>query len=146
MSAAVNPWTLEELSTLLAEAIAPAHFPARGLLLQWEDREEEIPWEIFRGCLLDPALTRERRRFHSWNIYVVTGGTRSAEPLLSVKLDFEAGEIHVVRAVECYAWEACDAGGNAIGSRETVKWVRELVGTIAVARLPTREELREELS
>src|SRR5438128_841460 len=91
MSVLAKPWMLHELSALMAEVMAPAHFFALGLPLDWDSREEQTPWEVFRGCLLDPALTRARRRFQSWNIYVVTGSGRSAEPLLSVKLDLQAG-------------------------------------------------------
>ena len=69
----------------------------------------------------------------------------AAEPLLSVKLDEATGQIHVVRAILSYAWEGYDAGDNVIQSRETTKWVRELVGTISLDAIPHANDLRNEL-
>src|SRR5262249_27411494 len=74
--------------------------------------------------------TRQRRTFESWNTYLLDESGRSLEPLLSVKWDAGAGELHVVRAILSYAHEAYDAGGNVILTREVRKWVRELVGTL----------------
>jgi hypothetical protein len=133
--------TTDEARRLIGDAVAPAHFftgPATRL-----EREhvpaETIRWEVFRGRLLDPAHTRLERTFKSWNLYLANREGRSAEPLLSVKWDADAGEVHVVRAVLSYVHEGYDAGGNVILSREVRKWVRELVGTIG------RGELRPEL-
>ncbi|HVS35764.1 MAG TPA: hypothetical protein VMS17_09285, partial [Gemmataceae bacterium] len=55
-------------SAPLAEVIQPAHFyVGPDLVLQWDHvAAEEISWEIFRGRLLDPAHTRERRTFEAW--------------------------------------------------------------------------------
>jgi hypothetical protein len=53
--------------------------------------------------------------------------------------------LFVVRGIYCYAWEAYDAGGNVILTRETQKWVRELVGMIDLSRFATLEVLRDEL-
>src|SRR5262249_41635932 len=55
------------------------------------------------------------------------------------------GQIHVVRALQCYGHEAYEAGENVILTRETVKWVRELVGTVEVTEFAEPEKLREEL-
>src|SRR5262249_48927771 len=54
-------------------------------------------------------------------------------------------QLHVTRAVQCYAWEAYDAGGNVILSRESRKWVRELIGTIALDHFSDADDLRDEL-
>ncbi|HWY86572.1 MAG TPA: hypothetical protein VNX28_07605, partial [Gemmataceae bacterium] len=70
----------------------------------------------------------------------------ASEPLLSVKLDETAGQIHVVRAILSYVWEGFDAGDNVIQSRETTKWVRELVGTISLDATPHANDLRNELT
>src|SRR5579884_968219 len=117
---------------LVAEVLRPGHFfVGPGLALAWEaPADEVVRWAVFRGRLVDAALTREQRAFRAWNVFSKDDTGRSAEPLLSVKLDGGAGAIHVVRAVYCYAWEGYDAGGNVYQSRETRKWVRELVGTI----------------
>ena len=38
------------------------------LTLEWDHAErEDLSWEIFQGRLLDPAHTRERRLFETWN-------------------------------------------------------------------------------
>ena len=86
---------------------------------EWQETVEEIPWELFRGRLLDPAQTRQRVRFQSWNLYWLEEGIRSAEPLLSLKLDERREEVHVVRAILSYAWEGYHAGDNVYLSRET---------------------------
>jgi hypothetical protein len=104
-----------------------------------------IPWEIYKGRLLDASQTRERRTFEAWNIYSIDEFGRSTEPLLSVKLDAETGEIHVVRAILCYAWEAYESSANVIESRETTKWVRELVGTLNPVSSGLKHYLMQEL-
>jgi hypothetical protein len=129
------------------ELLRPAHFfHAPTLVLDWQhiDREE-MYWEIFQGRLLDPAHTRQCRAFESWNVHAQDETGRSGELLLSVKLDREAGQLHVVRGLECYAWEGY-AEGNVILSRERRKWVRELVGTIDLARFGDAAELCDELA
>src|SRR5439155_18731304 len=125
------PVSLDEIRAVAADAIAPRHFfVGNGLELEWEHTPAEtIPWEIYKGRLLDASQTREKHTFEAWNVYSIDEFGRSTEPLLSVKLDAETGQIHVVRAILCYAWEAYDAGDNVILSRETTKWVRELVCT-----------------
>src|SRR5947209_1706367 len=57
--------TAEVVRQVAADVIRPAHFFASGNLeLEWEHaEEEEVSWEVFRGRLLDPAQTRQRRRF-----------------------------------------------------------------------------------
>jgi hypothetical protein len=131
------PLPLDEIRSVIADAVAPRHFfIGNGLELEWEHAPaENIPWEIYKGRLLDASQTRERRTFEAWNIYSIDEFGRSTEPLLSVKLDAEAGEIHVVRAILCYAWEAYESSANVIESRETTKWVRELVGTLDLPNL-----------
>ena len=57
---------------------------------------------------------------------------RSAEPLLSLKWDATARRFYVVRGIESYVWEGYDSGGGVILSRERRKWVRELVGAVAL--------------
>jgi hypothetical protein len=132
---------------VVADLLRPANFfvgpPAR---LEWQGPvAEEVPWEVFQGRLLDRAHTRLRRPFMAWNVFWVDETGRSAEPIISVKLDAAVQLLHVVRAVHCYAWEGYDAGGNVYLSRETTKWIRELVGTIALDRT-SQEGLRRELA
>src|SRR5262249_2204258 len=100
----------------------------------------------FRGRLLDPAHTRQCRAFLAWNIHSVEDGARSAEPLLSVKLDAAEGSLYVVRGLLCHAWEGYHAGDQVYLSRETRKWVWELVGRIDLAEFADRAELTNELA
>jgi hypothetical protein len=125
----------------------PCHFfLGLGLELEWEQNPaEDSFWEVFQGRLLDPAHTRQRRTFEAWNVYRREAAGRSGEPLLSVKLDAKAGELHVVRGADCYVWEGYDAGGGVFQSRESRKWVRELVGTLRLERFAHADELRDEL-
>ena len=117
-----------------------------GVGLEWQhSAARETPWEIFRGRLLDPAHTRLKRAFETWDIFRTAGDSRSAEPLLSLLLDEEGRELHLVRGLLCYVWEGYDAGGNVILSRETTRWVRELTGTIQLIDFDNVEELRDEL-
>jgi hypothetical protein len=137
----------DDVRRAIAAAVHPSHFfvgPATRL--QWDHAAEDISWEVFRGRLLDPAHTRQRRTFESWNIYLIGEAGPSSEPLLSVKWDAAAGQLHVVRAILSYAHEGYDAGGNVILTREVRKWVRELVGTIDLADFAGADDLRDEIS
>ncbi|HZT83783.1 MAG TPA: hypothetical protein VFA26_26365, partial [Gemmataceae bacterium] len=141
-----RPPSLDDARRLIADAVRPAHFfvgPATRL--EWEHVAEEVSWEVFRARLLDPAQTRQRRRFEAWNVYLVEDGGRAPEPVLSVKLDAAAAQVHVVRAIHCYAWEGYDAGGNVILSRQTKQWVRELVGTLDLADFADADALSDEI-
>jgi hypothetical protein len=143
-----EPLSRETVRRLAAEVLAPAHFfTASGLRLEGDHvAREELVWEIFRGRILDPAHTRQRRTFEAWNVYQVGAEGRSAEPLLSLKLDEDGWRLYVVRGLECYVWEGYDSGGGVILSRERRKWVRELVGTIELGRFATAADLRDELA
>lgn len=56
---------------LAAEVMRPEHFyVGPSLSLEWDHvAAEETAWDMFRGRLLDPAHTRERRVFEAWNVY-----------------------------------------------------------------------------
>jgi hypothetical protein len=141
------PVTAAAVRRVAAEVIAQRHFfVAPDLELEWTHQDgEHTSWEIFRGRLLDPAHTREQATFESWGVYEITAEGRSAEPVLSVKLD-EAGEkLYVVRALECYVWEGYDSGGGVILSRERRKWVRELVATLRFDQFADLDKLRDSM-
>ncbi len=143
-----DPVTSEVVRQLAEEMLRPAHFflgPNLSLECQHVAREELV-WEIYRGRLLDPAHTRQRRVLEAWNIHAVGIEGRSAEPLLALKLDVADGRLHVVRGLECYVWEGYDSGSNVILSRERRKWVRELVGTLELQRFAYKNELQDELA
>ncbi len=148
-SSAPSPFISYGVQAVVAETFRPAHFFLSSQLdLEWEHVEaEELVWEIFRGQLLDPAHTRQRRTFESWKVYAQTPeGERSGEPLLALYLDSGANELHVVRSLDSYAWEGYDSGGNVYRSRETRKWLRERVGTIALDAFGQTAELIDELA
>jgi hypothetical protein len=128
---------------LAAEAFRPAHFfVTPTLAVEWRHAEaEEAFWEVFQGRLLDPAHSRARRTFETWGLFQLGAD----EPLLGLKLDAAAGELHVVRGLDSYVWEGYDAGGNVYRSRERRKWVRELAGTLPLERFADLEEVRDEL-
>jgi hypothetical protein len=142
-----GPLPVETIQAVIAEALRPGHFFVGGTVaLDWAPpAEETVRWEIFRGRLVDAAHTRQQRTYEAWNVFLLQAGSRSAEPVLSVKRDPAAGQVHVVRAIYCYAWEGYNAGGNVYESRETRKWVRELVGTIDLGRFADVDALRDEL-
>jgi hypothetical protein len=142
------PISLNAVRALAAEVVRPAHFfIAPALRLDWEHLpEEELVWEVFRGRLLDPAHSRQRCVFESWNIYQFGPEGRGGEPLLALKLDANARQLHVLRSLDSYVWEGYDAGGNVILSRQRRKWVRELAGTLELDDFASVEELRNELT
>ena len=141
------PFTLDGVRRLLADTLAPRHFfVAPDLDLEWTHNDhEETAWEVFRGRLLDPAHTRLRAVFAAWSVYEKTPEGRSAEPVLSLKLEESAGVLYVVRGLECYVWEGYDSGGGVILSRERRKWVRELVAVLRLDEFANLDELRDEI-
>ncbi len=143
-----RPVTPDAVANCAGRMLAPAHFfTGPDLTLEWAPpSREDISWEVFRGRLLDPAHTRQRRIFTACNIYLRTPDGWSEEPLLSLKLDATAGELHVVRGINSYTWEGYDAGNNVILSRERRKWVRELVGTVRLDRFGDLGEVEDELA
>jgi hypothetical protein len=132
----------------IAEALRPGHFFVKlPMRLTWVHLPaEELAWEIFHGRLLDAAQTRSKQTFESWNIHWITPEGRSAEPLLSVKLDWAGRRLYVTRGILSYVWEPYDAGGNVILSREAYKWVRELVAVVDLPELVAVEHLRKALA
>src|SRR5262249_19262083 len=141
------PLSAESVREVVEDVLAPGHFFTGACLrLEWAHvTEQETPWEVFRGRLLDRSHTRQMQRFEVWNIYLVDEAGHSSEPLLSLKLDRGGGKLHIVRGLLCYVWEGYDAGGNVYLSRETTRWVRELTGTILIDRFTTIGDLLDEL-
>jgi hypothetical protein len=133
---------------VIAAAVQPARFfVAAPCAAEWQHvAEEEIAWELFRGRLLDRSQTTRRRQFEAWNVFWTDATGRSTEPVLAVLLDLPDGRLHVTRAIHCYAWEGYHAGNNVYLSREIRKWLRELVGTVELARCADPEALRHELA
>lgn len=125
----------------------PAQFMiGTSLKLTWDHRGQETThWELFRGQALDHTKTREKRTFESWNIWQGDTAGTPQEPMISVKLDLPGRRIHVTRSIACRGHESYTEG-NAILSRENVRRVRELVGSIDLDRLATCTQIQDELT
>jgi hypothetical protein len=138
---------LEDVVRLVDRALQPGQFfVCNSLMLEWRTKQDMmLAWEIFRGRLLEPTMTRLRKTLTVWSVYAIEDGRPSDEPLLAVLLDPETRRLYVVRAIHCYAWEGYDAGGKVIESRETRKWLRELVGTITIDEFADLDSLEDEL-
>ena len=124
-------------------------------------KEETIAWEIFRGQLLDSRHTREQQTFLSRHVAIEDSeGTRV--PLLTIRISPSSlhhppatdspplssllatrSTFHVTRWLRLRVWEAFDDNG-AIGSRETERWVEELVDAVS-ERPPDTKGLAWEL-
>jgi hypothetical protein len=141
------PASAGEIRQILHAAFRPEQFIVSPTLkLTWDHQDQESThWELFRGQVLDHAKTRETRTFESWNIRESDGFGGQQEPLISIKLDLPARRIHVTRSIACRGFEAYTEG-SAILSRETIRRVRELVGTIDLDRLTTCAEIQDELT
>ena len=106
---------------------------------------EHVTWEIYRGYLLDSALTRETVQFEAWNVFLdffdgLAGERAAAVPLISIKWQADLGRIHVTRQILTHGFEAYEDAPGVILSRQVHKWIAELVGE-PVER-PTRRRAR----
>jgi hypothetical protein len=134
---------LEDIRQAVAAALTPDHFyldPSLELRVEHRDRDC-IPWEIYRGHLLDRSQTWQECSFESWLIFLRKD---AAEPTLAVRLEGEARRIFVTRSILIYGHEAYDEAG-VIQTREVQKWHRELVGTIDLERVPSVSHLQKHL-
>jgi hypothetical protein len=139
--------TLDVVRTLVSDTLHPGHFftGSRTHLDFTHAPVEATYWEILYGRLLDPPFTTQRKTFETWHVWVTDEGGRSAEPIISVSLDEQARQVHLTRALQCYAWEGYHAGDNVYLSRETCKWQRERVGVIEISQFQSLDDLRDEL-
>jgi hypothetical protein len=135
------------ISGIIDDVMRPGHFfVAPELRLTWiAARAETIPWEIFRGRLVDASQTREQKSFLSWHMFESNETHPATESTISVKLNVHERVIHVTRGFPAYVWEGFDAGGGVIESREVVKWTRELVGTMQLGDFTNLDGVRDEL-
>jgi hypothetical protein len=140
------PLEAAQVREVIADVMRPAHFFA-GLTigLQWQEATEVTPWEIYQGRLLNSAQCGQRRTFEAWHVFRLGSEGLSDEPLLALRYDAEAGEVHITRAVYSYVTEGYDAGGSVFLSRQTRRWLRELVGTLKLSDFANAEELGDEI-
>src|SRR5262245_6094537 len=157
--AVADPSPLGDVRSVLDDVFEPRHFYiGPDLSVTWQTAVEKvIPWETYQGRLLDARQTRQQRAFVAWHLVEQAappltpnpspqrGEPDLPAPLISLKWDADRGEVHVVRGLLCHVWESYDSGGNVIASRETTKWIMELVGTVALADFTYEDELRDEL-
>jgi len=139
--------TVDAVRLLAADVLRLSHFfvAPRIRLDVTHVHAEEVYWEILHGGLLDPPFTDRRQTFEAWHVFLTDENGRSELPVISLRLDASAMQLHVTRAIHCHAWEGYHAGDNVYLSRETRKWVRERIGTIELAQFTSLDELRDEI-
>ncbi len=96
---------------------------------------EQVPWEIFRGHLLDPAHARESAEFETWNVFLDGSPEPGGAPLISIKWQRAGRRLYIVRQILSHGFEAYEDPPGVILSRPVHKWVSELTGTIELDRL-----------
>ena len=141
-----------EWRAAIDDALRPHHFfvaPAWRLRVEHVPRET-IAWEVFRGHLLDGSMTRERKTFEAWHMFLesaaeASGSAVAPAPLISLKFDATDRRLFVIRNILVHAWEAYESTPGVIDSRPVQKWAAELVGTIDLAARDDGENLRDEI-
>ncbi|WP_145255681.1 hypothetical protein [Planctomycetes bacterium Pan216] len=98
----------------------------------------QLPWEVFRGHLLDQSQTRSTRLFEAWSVQLEPALMGESDPLLCVLIDWESKRLYVVRSILVHGHEAYEDDDRTIKTREVRKGQRELVGS-----LPLDESLDE---
>src|SRR5687768_16215730 len=122
--------THQQLRSAIEAALSPGHFflPAdKSLRIEYLP-SMRIPWEIFRGHLLDERQTRQIKDLESWNVSI-SNGEGNLLPAVSIHHDGDAHLLFVTRSLQVYAWETYEEKG-ALLTRETQRWQRELIATI----------------
>jgi hypothetical protein len=134
--------------TLADRLLAPGNFFVAPFLdlRRTGPADETIPWEVFRGRLLDGSQTRLQRAFVSWDVYLIGTGAPGGGAMLSLKFDSEGAQVHVVRGMLAHVWEGYAEEENVILSRENLRWVRELVATVRLEDFRDESALETELA
>ena len=136
--------TKDEVASAVEKALKPGCFflaPGCKLRVSHEPREE-ILWELFAGHLLDETKTRLRKSFESWNIHF----DDSVAPVISVRYDQPEGRIHVTRNILTHVWAPYGEQPHVIQTRETQRWLPELIGTIELSLIADRFDLQQQIS
>ncbi|HEX3726256.1 MAG TPA: hypothetical protein VHV08_08435 [Pirellulales bacterium] len=103
-----------------------------------------VPWEIFRGHLLEAAHSRETIVADTWSVFLDDADAPASVPLLSVLWESEHDCLHVVRQILTYGFEAYEDSPGVILARDVEKWVPEFVGTLDAKQ--SAHDLSSELS
>ncbi|HEV3136819.1 MAG TPA: hypothetical protein VGZ26_02925, partial [Pirellulales bacterium] len=131
----------------IEEVFGPRHFfVAKPNRLRVEHVAfQRLPWEIFRGNLLDPSHTRETAEFEAWNLFLDTGDEPGGAPLISIKWQPARQQLFIVRQILSHGFEAYEDPPGVILSRPVQKWLAELAGTIEIEHFDS-DTLRAELA
>ncbi len=124
----------ETVRRAVQRSLAASHFfVPPGVQLRVEHvADEQRPWEIYRGHLLDRNLARQHDRFVAWHLHA----DEHTAPLISVRWQPSARLMHVTRNILTHSFEAYEDTPGVILSRPTQKWGEELVGTIDTGTSP----------
>ncbi len=138
-----RPLDASVIAEVCADAFAERNFarPGDGFAFRLAFTEEPY-WELFLGHALDHPRTRERQQFTAWALF----DGADDEPLLAIRWDAAGGFAHVTRSILSRVTEGYDAGGGVFESREIVRRVRELVGTVDLSAIATAGRLRDRLA
>jgi hypothetical protein len=132
---------------VVEEAIDPGRFfvtkPNR--LRVEHGASQQLPWEIFRGHLLDPSRTRETAEFEAWDLFLDSEDEPGGAPLISIKWQPARRRLFIVRQILSHGFEAYEDPPGVILSRPLQKWVAELAGTIELDHFAP-DTLRAELA
>ncbi len=126
---------LSQISASIAAACRPSRFflSAGGQLRLVEETAVEVPWEIYRGHLLDPAQTRQTRSLDVWQLLFRWPDDDRDQPLIVLYYDRPEEVLFVARHILTHGWETFESAPNVIESRPAQLWRRELVATIPTA-------------
>jgi hypothetical protein len=132
-----------ELPSLVSQTLDPQHFfHTHGSRVRLESvASETVPWELFRGHLLDANRTRERRTFVAWHVWFEDSPQGAshpefvapAAPVASVRWDQAAERLHVTRNLLSRGWEAYESRPGVIETRPVLRWLPELIATLDVS-------------
>jgi hypothetical protein len=126
--------TIDEIRAAIETALEPEQFFAAGNLIFRHRTPERLRWEIFRGHLLDERHTRSEALFETWDVSFHSEAGAAPRPLISIKLAAGQSRLHVTRELLVYGEEVYEPSPNVVATRPAQVPLRELVGTIELAR------------
>ena len=114
----------DSVRATIDQMLRPGRFylAAQGRLQIDHRRDVLLPWEVFRGHLLDESKTRVQKTFESWNVFVQPAEGGPTEPLLAVLFAPSERVIYVTRSIYSYVQEPYVTQANVVLTREVRKW------------------------
>ena len=125
----------DSVATAIRVALAKGRFfvaPPAQLRIEFV-AGQRVPWEIFRGHLVDSAHTRQSIVADVWRVYA-DDDLPAASPLIDLLRERDAAKLYVTRQILVYGHEAYEESPGVILTRAVQKWTRELVATIDLGR------------